>query len=464
MTQLEWDATIRSIRDSVPTAQFHNWIKPLKLIRSDERSVVLGVPNPFHEEWLKTHYANKLSHAINRNCGTELQLEFEILLEEQNIEAVRSNPIEENTLKGPPVLRVIDGVDTESLTPPPRKGIKPTLPPFNHPYWEFEFNKVASRCAQIISDGKSLPMNPLVVVAGVGMGKTHLLSEIGKKLHLTDGEINIRYVNAEAFTTEVYQGFANRTYDQFRKKYREQTDVLLFDDVQSLSKRIKTQEALLHIFDELVTRGGKVIFTSKVPPHKLEEFIEPLKSRILSGVIAEISSPSYEEKVQLLKLSAKENRIDCEEGLIRSLADRGQKDVRELLGSLIRLHLQSQLENRPFNLEFLSRKGWQQELGRQKVTMEEIISIVESSFEVTRMDLHSKSRKSNVTWARQVAMYLGRHYTLLPLETIGKIFGRDHATVIHSFDKVVKTMNTQPSRKYEIEFLMEKLSSRTRRT
>ena len=95
----------------------------------------------------------------------------------------------------------------------------------------------------------------------------------------------------------------------FKRKYREQTDILLFDDVQGLTRRMKTQEELLHIFNEIVSRGGHVAFTTSVPVNRLEEFIEPLRSRLLSGVIAEIKYPTYQEKVKLLEGMCEQNRI-----------------------------------------------------------------------------------------------------------------------------------------------------------
>ena len=91
MPQLDWNATINAIRDSLPQTQFQNWFKPLTLVRYDDTSVVVGVPSRFHEEWLKSHYARELKQAIHKQCGSELQLEFEVLVMDENLEASFSN-------------------------------------------------------------------------------------------------------------------------------------------------------------------------------------------------------------------------------------------------------------------------------------------------------------------------------------------------------------------------------------
>jgi len=131
------------------------------------------------------------------------------------------------------------------------------------------------------------------------------------------------------------------------------------------------------------------------------------------------------------------------------------------MGSVIRLHLQATLENRVVDQEFLCNKIWHQETRKESITMDEIVSLVENNFGVSRLELESKSRKSNIAWARQVAMYLARNYTLLSLEQIGKVFGRNHATVIHAFSKVKNKMENYPPRRFEVDFLKQKLGSRS---
>ena len=467
--QLDWDAAINSIRESLPQTQFQNWFSPVEFIRSNATSVVLGVPSRFHEDWLRNHYSEQIRHAIQSQCGSQLQLEFEILVREQNEEAAQAQPLP--TWPPPsvdrPSLRLVPTPEATPSAPaaPAAEQLPPApqIPPFAHPLFELGFNRVAYQCMAMFAHSGEMVFNPLVILGGVGMGKTHLLAELAGRLLKQNPFSRIRFTNAEQFTYEYVQHIRTGKLIDFKKTYVEQTDCLIFDDIHNLSGKLKTQEECLHIFNEIVSRGGRIAFSTAITPARLEGFLDPLKSRLQSGVTAEIKPLAFEEKVELLNRFAAHNQISIDGPVMRSLADKGQKDIRELMGTLLRVHLQSKLENRPLTGEFLAEESIGHEAPREAVTMAEIVSLVEHHLGVPRSELMSKSRKGTTNWARQVAMYLARMGTLLSLEEIGKTFDRDHATVIHAFEKVKEAMKTQPTRKYEVEFLKRKLQSRTPR-
>jgi chromosomal replication initiator protein len=482
MVSLDWNSTLNAIRESLPATQFHNWFKPVEFLRADNTSVVLGVPSRFHEEWLRNHYQNQITEAIKQQCGTDVQLEFEVLVREENreasnsaadLKAVGSAPAlaardqgkgQQTTVAGVPQW-VPAGASPEPFLLPFAESPAPTpsplaeppaLPAFHHDYYELGFNHVAYQCAQMFIEGRDLQLNPLIVHAGIGMGKSHLLALVGEQIYRKDPSLRIRFTSTDSFFHEYVRHLKTGDLFQFKKLYTDQTDVLLFDDVQNLSGKMKIQEALLHIFNDMLARGGRIAFSTSVAPNRLENFLEPLKSRLLSGLTAEIKPMLFDEKVQLLDCLADHNQIPMDPTAVRALADRGQKDVRELMGSLLRAHLQSKLESRPLDCSFLAQQPCAEQ-PKHNVTLQEIIGLVEHNLGVSRNDLASKSRKGNITWARQVAMYLARSYTLLSLEEIGRTFGRDHATVIHAFQKVVDTIAEHPTRKYEVQFLKKRL-------
>ncbi|MEZ4752249.1 MAG: DnaA/Hda family protein [Bdellovibrionota bacterium] len=102
---------------------------------------------------------------------------------------------------------------------------KPNLPVFNDALIELDFNTVAVQCSRMFSIGKGMPINPLVVYAGVGMGKTHLLSQIGWEFHRANPQKTVRYVTAESFTNEMVQSYKSNQI-MLSKKHTEHTDVL----------------------------------------------------------------------------------------------------------------------------------------------------------------------------------------------------------------------------------------------
>jgi len=454
------------IQGEIPAPQFQRWFKELSFLRQEEGSIIIGVPTVFHQEWLSTHYKEQLNRAIHQSFGSTLQLEFEVLIESSNLEASISPvvSIPPAPLPSPqkPQLRVVEGGNVQQPMIQ-NEDLGSDIPHFPSDFFELNYNRLCFQYCGLFAQGSTPTLNPLFISAGVGMGKTHLLASLGKEIKLRFPQLKVRYTHAEKFTNEMFRSWNDKNGTNFQKFYRDEVDVLLFDDLQGLSGRRATQEALLHIYNEILSRGGRVVFTSTLPPHKLSDFLEPLRSRLLSGVSAEIKTPSYDEKVCLLSLMAQQNQIAVDESLLRVLADQGHQDIRELLGVFLRLHLQSQIEKKTLDSHFLAKEGLNFEAPQQAISLKEIVALVENSFGVSKTDLISKSRKGLVVWARQVAMYLGRRFTLLSLEEIGKTFGRDHATVLYAYEKVSEALRLQPSRKYEVEFLIQKLQARISR-
>ncbi len=450
MPQLDWHKTLDTLKEALPPGQFHSWFKPVKLLQCNERSVTLEVPSRFHEEWLKSNYAPRIQEAIKDQVGSELQLEFQIVIQDE------------------PTLPLVPQLETSNVTviterktePAPQKRVveAPNLPQFHDPYVELHFNRVASQMVDLFASG-SHSVNPLILVGKVGMGKTHLLTRIGQAIFAKNPQLSIIYVTAEAFTSEMVQSFKDGTILNFKRKYRQDRQVLLLDDIHVLSGKNRTQEELLYIFNDIIGQGGRVAFTCRFSPHKLENIIEPLKSRLLSAVSAEIEPPNFEDRVELLAHLAKHYKFCVPRSVLHTIATRIPDDIRELLGTFLRLHLQAKLNCKDLDSDFL--------IGQPTIRatpvdiqMDDILTLVEPCYEVTRTEITSKCRTQRVVWARQVAMYLARYHTHLPLEEIGKTFGRDHATVVHAFQKVEQTIRDFPKQAYPIEFLRKKLHSR----
>lgn len=462
MLQLDWNTTLDLIREGLPPAQFLNWLKPVQLVSYNEKSVVLGVPSRFHEQWLRNHYAQTITQAIKNQVGADLQLEFQIVVYEQTlpIETMKSASTPTDCALSPwPTLHGIKPALVEVKQAP---SPAPDIPLFHSSFLESDYNSVAFRCASLFAEGKEALINPLIILGGIGMGKTHLLADIGRKIQERNPRLQIRYTTFEAFTAEMVQSFKDGSILSFKRKYRDQNYCLLFDDLQGLGKKLRTQEELLYILNDIVGRDGRVAFTTTVPPHLLEDFIDPLRSRLISGVIAEITPPSFEERVEILKRKSQEMGIEVELGVLRSISGQITSDIRELMGTLLRIHLHARLEQKKITTQFLVDHGMctQEQYSPSEIKMDDILRLIEHNFGITRTELISKSRKSRVAWARQVAMYLARLYTALPLEVIGKTFSRDHATVIHAFQKVNDTLQNQPTKSYEVEFLKKRLAAR----
>lgn len=76
-------------------------------------------------------------------------------------------------------------------------------------------------------------------------------------------------------------------------------------------------------------------------------------------------------------------------------------------------------------------------------------------FPIKRTEVLSSSRRGHVTLARQIAMYLVRKSSRLSTTQIGRAFGRNHATVLHSITKIEAMVQRSPKIKEEIDRLLQ---------
>ncbi len=451
MMPIDWNAAVNVMRDALPPTHFKNWVEPMRVVHCENDRIILSVPSQFHGDWVRDNYSEQITIALRNTCGRQLSLEFEVT--EENVSAAWAD-IPEPVVVNRPTLRIV----TPEEAPPPRTA--PNTPPFKHPFYELDSNHVAFQCAEHFIASSTPGLNPLVIEGGVGMGKTHLLSHIAKGLFEQNPNYRIYYTTTESFLSEMHQSYQTRTNREFRKKYWESIDVLLFDEAHMIPKKERMQEELLHAFNEIIARNGRVIFATAKSFSKLDDIIAPLKSRLQAGVSAEIRHPSFDDRTRLLAQFALHQELSLDDLTLRSMADKGNKDNRDLIGTLLRAHLHAQLSNRTLDANYLSEFGFANDTKRETITLSEIVGLVEHNFGVEREDLVSKCRKSSLNWARQVAMYLARSYTQLSMEDIGKHFGRNHATVVHAYQKVKETMELQPTRRYEVQHLKCKLQNR----
>ena len=79
---------------------------------------------------------------------------------------------------------------------------------------------------------------------------------------------------------------------------------------------------------------------------------------------------------------------------------------------------------------------------QKAITVHRIMETVCERYNLKMEDMRSKKRTKELAYPRQIAMYMCRKLTDVPLANIGKDFGgRDHTTVIHACEKVTEDLN-----------------------
>jgi len=176
-------------------------------------------------------------------------------------------------------------------------------------------------------------------------------------------------------------------------------------------------------------------------------------------MIADISRPDLETRMAILRLKLIEKGITMNEECVRFIAENITNNIRELEGALNRVLISSEFQKIHPTVPYITKiLGQIITTNKQSVTMETITSAVAEFYNVPEEELAKKGRKKEVAFARQIAMYLARTELSLSLSGIGKHFGgRDHTTVLHAFERIQKSINTDGRFKEEIISLRERL-------
>ena len=306
--------------------------------------------------------------------------------------------------------------------------------------------------------------NPLFIFGGVGLGKTHLAHAIGVDIKEKYPKKKVLYVSAEKFTQQFISASTAKDKDKNTLNdfihFYQLIDVLIVDDIQFLSGKVKTQDAFFHIFNHLHQNGKQVILTSDKAPVDLFDIEQRLLSRFKWGLSAELQTPDYETRYKILENKFYNDGAEIGEDIIAYLAENIRTNVRELEGVSNSLIAQAAFNRKEYSIELAqSIIDKSVKNNRNDLTIDHIQQIIADYFGLDIESLHSKTRKRNVVQARQLAMFFSKKYTKNSLSTIGSQIGqRDHATVLHACKTVENLIETDRAFKKYVSDLETKFS------
>lgn len=308
-------------------------------------------------------------------------------------------------------------------------------------------NRFAHAAALAVAEAPADAYNPLFIHGGVGLGKTHLMHAIGHYIHQQYPEKRLLYTTSENFTNELISAIQQNRNTEFRNRFRN-VDVLMVDDIQFIAGRDSTQEEFFHTFNALHTAGKQIILTSDKPPQEIARLEERLSSRFAWGLIADITRPDIETRIAILREKARQDHANVGDDVLEMIAANVESNIRELEGSLTRLVAYANLVGQPVTAE-LCQDALRDIFVKPKarsVTAEVIMQTVSSYYGITVQDLISTTRRREITVPRQIAIYLTREMTTMSLPQIGQVFGgRDHSTVLHSWNAIASTVKSSSS-------------------
>lgn len=436
------------IRGKISDVAFDVWIDCIKPYKYEDGKAYLYVKTSFQSGIIKEKYSDKLNEGFKEVLGFEIP--FEMVTEEDVLKSEDAPAPAVQTEPNPISDINMDG---------------------NYEYTFETFiigtsnNFACAACKAVAAHKPGQPgaYNPLFIYGPSGLGKTHLLSAIKHEVELQEPKQNVVYVSSEVFTNELIAAIQTKTIDTFHNKYRK-ADVLLVDDIQFITGKERTQEEFFHTFNELYRVGKQIVLTSDRPPKDIQTLEDRLKSRFESGLLTDISAPDYETRIAIINRKASLMHIDISPEVSEYIANRLKTNIRQLEGVVKKLSVYQMLnDNNPPTIS-MAQTAIKEILNDNQpipVTVERIIEEVAKTYSVTADDIRSGKRSSQISQARQTAIYVVREVTQMSMDLIGDEFGgRDHSTIVYALKKVKEQMDTDSRHKSIVEDIIKNIKSK----
>jgi chromosomal replication initiator protein len=323
-------------------------------------------------------------------------------------------------------------------------------------------NRFAHAASVAVAESPANAYNPLFLYGGVGLGKTHLMHAIGHHIQANNPSAKVVYVSSEKFTNELINSIRYDKNLDFRNKYRN-VDVLLVDDIQFIAGKESTQEEFFHTFNELYEARKQIIISSDRPPNEIPTLEDRLRTRFAWGLQADIQAPDFETRIAILKKKAEIEKYVVSSDVMVYIATKIKSNIRELEGALIRVMAYSSLTNNKNITVDLAAEALKDIISSSQtkaITIDLIQDVVANYYNLSIQELKSQRRTRNVSYPRQIAMYLSRKLTDMSLPKIGDEFGgRDHTTVIHAYEKISAALKTDDSLANAIKIITKKINN-----
>jgi len=425
-----WDDCLRIIADNIRPEQFDAWFRPVTSLGFENGRLTLSVPSPFFTEHLEDTYLPLLGATLRRVYGEDVKLFYHY----NQIGSQPETGIDEAGLSASPALK--------RKTPAQGLFQTPVEASFNsqlNPKYTFEnycgstSNKIARAIGEAIAnDPKCKTFNPLFVFGPTGVGKTHLIQAIGIKIRENNPMARILYVSARLFESQYTVASHNGKINEFINFYQS-IDTLIIDDIQDLIDKPRTQSTFFHIFNHLHQNQKQIILSSDCCPTQLKGMTDRLLSRFKWGMTVELERPDLQLRRNVLQLKAEQDGLRLPAEVMDFIAENVTDSVRELEGIVVSLLAHATVMNRDINID-LARHIMSNviKMHRRTINFEMITQGVASHYNIDPEAIFTKSRKREISDARQMVMYMAKKHAKMPLTAIGTRLSRNHATVIYA--------------------------------
>jgi chromosomal replication initiator protein len=461
----QWNRCLAVIKANLPAEQFDVWFAPIVAVDYDHENsrVTLRVPSRFFAEQIEGRYISILSMALKEVFGENVKLTYKFNVvghdDSSAVELARDNSSaklkQELKIRKPRVANPFEQDDTLD-------DIDPQL----NPRYTFEnycssmSNKLALSIGQAIAEHPEVKTyNPLFVFGTTGVGKTHLLQAIGIKLKENNPRMRVLYVSSRVFESQYTTARIQNKINDFINFYQS-IDVLLLDDIQFFAgNKPGTQNTFFHIFNHLHQHQRQLVMSSDCRPSELDGMETRLLSRFKWGMTVELEKPDYELRRKFLAMKAAQDGLNISEEVLDYIATNVSESVRELEGVMVALLAHATMLNQDITID-LARSiiGNTVKVSQKQLTFESIAETVADYYNLSTELIYGKSRKREISDARQLVMYLAKKEAQMSSPSIGAKLDRTHATVLHACIQIEQRMSIEKDFSREVQAITASLT------
>ncbi|MCC8173277.1 MAG: chromosomal replication initiator protein DnaA [Odoribacter sp.] len=461
-----WANCLRIIEEQLPPKTYKAWFEPIRPLKFENNILTIQVGSSYVYEYLEEHFIDLLRTTLKNAIGPNAKLEYSVVVES------KPQKLETTTFSSSPAIK--PDVNTIYLNNTNGNGLKNPFqrqsncieidsqlnPSYTmESFIEGSCNRLAKSAGSAIAQNPGgTAFNPLLIYGSSGLGKTHLTQAIGLEVKRTQPEKVVLYVSTNLFQTQFTEAVRKNEINDFLHFYQ-LIDVLILDDIHELAGKTATQNTFFHIFNHLQQLGKQLILTCDKAPAELSGIEDRLLSRFKWGLSAEIKTPDFETRKQIILYKAKKDGMQFTEDVIEFICQHVNNNVRELEGTMISLLAQATFNKKDLTIDLV-----QDVLGKTvrqhatELTVDKIQKVVCEHFQIAPDVLQTKTRKREIVQARYLAMYFCKNYTKSSLSFIGSQIGKkDHATVLYACKVVSDLLETDRKFKIHVEELEKKL-------
>ncbi len=428
-----WYSVCEECKTMISDVSYNTWIKDLVPVKMNTDTLTLSIYTPFKKEVIESNFMPVLEKCVRSVSGLDLRIEIFVSVDE---------PVEMP-------------VDAPQYNEPLEFS---SLYTFDN-YVVGNSNRFAHAISLSVAENPGGTYNPLFIYGNSGVGKTHLLLAIKNHINRKYPQKKVEFICCEEFTNAFIESLHNGTISLFHQKFRT-VDVLLIDDIQFIAGKTSTQEEIFNTFNVLYNENKQIVFTSDRPPKEIATLNDRIRNRFESGVMADVEPPDFETRVGIIHKKAREVNIELPENITYYIAEQIKMNSRQLEGIVKKAKFYVDMQKgKPVNETVIKNfiKDLINEEREDPLTIDEVISEVSRTFGVSKEDIFSKRKTQEVVYARQVSMYIIREISQMKYKEIGRLFGKDHSTVLYTIDKVKKKLEQNEQQRNLVEDIIKNL-------